>query len=224
MNHRLDIQTIVCYTRHMRQKKAYISFPLDWVFAAPSQLAVLRALKDSAEGMSGRAAARAAGINHQACKQALDRLEALGLVIRQGSGYTQLLRLNSAHALVEGALLPLFRAEKDFQAQLRGAIARGLGKDARTATLFGSAVRKEDRPGSDIDLLLVAESGRKAELANKAIELGRSFTKRYGLRLSPITYSAAEARARYSSGDPLIRDILSHGTDLLGKKLREVVI
>jgi len=207
----------------MGKKKAFVSCPLDWVFAAPSQLAVLRALKDSAEGMSGRAAARAAGINHQACKQALDRLEALGLVIRQGSGHTQLLRLNLSHALIQDALLPLFRAEKAFQAQLRGAIARGLGRDARTATLFGSAARKEDRPGSDIDLLLVAETGKKAALAGKAAEFGRDFTKKYGLRLSPITYTAAEARARYDSGDPLIRNILAHGIDLLDKKLREIV-
>lgn len=208
---------------NMRKKQSLLSSPLNWVFSAPSHLPLLRALKDSAEGMSGRAAARAAGINHQACKQALDRLEAIGLVIRQGSGHTQLLRLNFGNALVQNALLPLFRAEKDFRAQLRSAITRGLGKEARTATIFGSAARKEDRPGSDIDLLLVAEPGRKTELADKAAEFGRNFTKRYGIRLSPIIYTAAEARARYNNGDPLVKNVLAHGIDLLDRKLREIV-
>jgi predicted nucleotidyltransferase len=208
----------------MAIKKPFISQPLNWVFSAPSNVALLRTLKDSGEGMSGRAAARAAGINHQACRQALDRLEGIGIIIRQGSGHTQLVRLNFDHALVKEALLPLFRAEKDFQALLRKSITYGLGKDARTATLFGSAARKEDRPGSDIDLLLVTDSATKARLTDKALEFGRGFTKKYGIRLSPIMYSAAEAKAKYRSGDPLIKNILSHGIDLLDEKLKDLVL
>ena len=205
-------------------KKAFIAYPLDWVFSAPSHVALLRALKDCAEGMSGRAAARAAGINHQACRQALERLEGIGLIIRQGSGHTQLLRLNFNHALVKEALLPLFRAEKDFQALLRNSITHGLGKHARTATLFGSTARKEDQPGSDIDLLLVTDPKAKARLTDKALAFGHGFTKRYGIRLSPITYSVAEAKAKYRSGDPLMKNILAHGIDLLNEKLKDVLL
>jgi len=204
--------------------RPFLSCPLNWVFTAPSNVALLRALKDSGEGMSGRAAARAAGINHQACRQALERLEAIGIIKRQGSGHTQLVRLNFEHVLVKDAILPLFRAEKSFQSQVRDSIKLGLGNDARTATLFGSAARKEERPGSDIDLLLVGDAGHKTRLTGKALELGRAFTARYGIRLSPITYSAAEARAKYRSGDPLIKNILSHGIDLLDKKLKDVVL
>ncbi|MDQ7772065.1 MAG: nucleotidyltransferase domain-containing protein [Elusimicrobiales bacterium] len=208
----------------MGRQKAFISYPLDWVFAAPSQLAVLRALKDTSEGMSGRAAARAAGVNHQACKQALDRLEAIGLVIRQGSGHTQLLRLNFGHQLVKEALLPLFAAESAFRARLSADIARGLGGNAGSVTIFGSSARGEDRPGSDIDLLLVTDRRSKAALADKAAEFGRGFTRKYGIRLSPIIYTAGEARARYEAGDPLIANILAHGVDLLEKKLREILL
>ncbi len=207
----------------MGKKKAFISYPLDWVFSAPSHVSLLRALKDSAEGMSGRAAARAAGINHQACRQALDRLEGIGIIVRQGSGHTQLVRLNLDHALVKDALLPLFRAEKEFQATLRDSIKHSLGKAARTATIFGSAARKEDRPGSDLDLLLVTDAATKASLSDKALEFGRGFTKKYGIRLSPITYSTSEAKAKYRNGDPLLKNILSHGIDLLGEKLKDVV-
>jgi len=207
----------------MGRQKSFASYPLDWVFAAPSQLAVLRALKDSAEGMSGRAAARAAGINHQACKQALDRLETLGLVIRQGAGHTQLLRLNFENELVKDALLPLFAAEKAFRTRLRVAITKGLGKDARIATIFGSSARGEDKPGSDLDLLLIADARDKAALADKAAEFGRGFTRKYGIRLSPIIYTSGEAKARYAAGDAFIKNVLGHGVDLLKKKLRELI-
>ncbi|KAF0127231.1 MAG: hypothetical protein FD189_416 [Elusimicrobia bacterium] len=184
----------------------------------------MRALKDSGEGMSGRAAARAAGINHQACKQALDRLEAIGLVIRQGSGHTQMLRLNFEQQLVKEALLPLFAAESTFRTRMRADIARGFGKNARSATIFGSSARSEDRPGSDIDLLLVADGRTKTALADKAAEFGRGFTRKYGIRLSPIIYTAGEAKARHMAGDPLIENVLAHGVDLLEKKLREVLL
>ncbi len=208
----------------MEKRLSFVSSPLDWVFAAPSHAPLLRALKDSAEGMSGRAAARAAGINHQACKLALDRLEALGVVRRRGGGRTQLVSLNFDNALVQGALLPLYRSEKEFRALLRGDIRRALGKEARCAALFGSAARGEDRPGSDIDLLLVADGAAKARLAGRALEFGREFAARYGIRLSPITYTAAEVRARYRTGDPLIRNVLADGVDLLDKKLREILL
>lgn len=208
----------------MATKKSFLLCPLNWVFSAPSNVALLRTLRDSAEGMSGRAAARAAGINHQACRQALDRFEVMGIIKRQGSGHTQLIRLNFEHVLVKDALLPLFRAEKKFQSLLRGAVKTGLGKEARTATIFGSVARKEEFPGSDIDLLLVADGGHKAKLVGKLLEMGRAFTVHYGIRLSPITYSAAEARAKYRRGDPLLKNILSHGIDLLDEKLKDVVL
>ncbi len=208
----------------MAAKKPFLTYPLNWIFSAPSSVALLRALKDSGEGMSGRAAARAAGINHQACRQALDRLEAIGIIRRQGSGHTQLIRLNFEHVLVKDALLPLFRAEKEFQTLLRGSIKANLGKDARTATLFGSAARKEELPGSDLDLLLVADGGNKERLTGKALSLGSAFIAQYGIRLSPITLSTSEARAKYRNGDPLIKNILSHGVDLLSEKLKDVLL
>lgn len=208
----------------MSRKGSFVSRPLDWIFSAPSHAPLLRALKDSAEGMSGRAAARAAGLNHQACKQALDRLEALGVVRRRGSGRTQLLSLDFDNALVRGALLPLFRAEKEFQAELRGAVKRALGKDASIAVLFGSVARGKDRPGSDLDVLLVARGGAKARLSDRALDLGRSFTAKYGIRLSPLTYTAAEVRARYRAGDPLLKNVLEQGIDLLDEKLKDAVL
>lgn len=208
----------------MADKKPFLAYPLSWIFSAPSNVALLRALKDSGDGMSGRAAARAAGINHQACRQALDRLETVGIVRRRGSGHTQLVRLNFEHILVKDALLPLFRAEKAFQSLLRESIRQNLGKEARTATIFGSAARKEDLPGSDLDLLLVADGRNKERLTGKALALGNSFIARYGVRLSPITMTAAEAKMKYRAGDPLLRNILSHGVDLLGEKLKDVIL
>ncbi len=65
----------------MRPRTAAFRRPLDQVFAAPSHIAILRALLDSAEGMSGRQVARLAEVNHQACAVALGRLEELSVLV-----------------------------------------------------------------------------------------------------------------------------------------------
>lgn len=207
----------------MSNKSSFFSYPLNWVFSAPSNVAVLRALKDSREGMSGRAAARAAGFTHQACRRALGELEAAGLIIRQGAGHTQLIRLNFENNLVKEALLPLFRAEKNFLQTARLEIGKEFRPYARTATLFGSAARKEDQPGSDVDLLLVTDAQNKERLAEKARRFGKRFIAEYGVRFSPMALTTSEARARYKKADPLLKNVLAHGIDLLKERLEDII-
>ena len=197
--------------------------PLDWVFSTPSHIAVLRALRDSKEGMSGRAVARAAGINHQTCALALKRLEGFGLIQRQGSAQTQLLRLNFDHFLVHELLLPALRKERELMAQIRAEILDQIGKRALGARLFGSAARGDARPGSDIDLLLIVQAEQKAKIVNAARQFSSSFTKKFGIRLSPIVLTLREAKNRIQTADQLLRNILADGIDVGVKDIHEVL-
>jgi len=207
----------------MPNKTSFLSSPLNWVFSAPSNIAVIRALKDSREGMSGRAAARAAGFTHQACRRALGDLESAGIIVRQGAGHTQLVRLNFENILVKETLLPMFRAEKSFLESARLLIRKEFGRHARTATLFGSAARKEDEPGSDVDLLLVIDAQDKELLEERAREFGKRFIAEYGIRFSPMVLTTREARAKNSKSAPLLKNILEHGIDLLTEHLEDIL-
>ena len=207
----------------MPNKISFLSSPLNWVFSAPSNIAVIRALKDSREGMSGRAAARAAGFTHQACRRALGDLESAGIIVRQGAGHTQLVRLNFENILVKEALLPMFRAEKSFLESARLLIRKEFGRHARTATLFGSAARKEDEPGSDVDLLLVTDAQDKELLEERAREFGKRFIAEYGVRFSPMAMTTREVRAKYKKADPLLKNILEQGIDLLKERLEDII-
>jgi len=207
----------------MPNKTSFLNSPLNWVFSAPSNIAVIRALKDSREGMSGRAAARAAGFTHQACRRALGDLEAAGIIVRQGAGHTQLVRLNFENMLVKEALLPMFRAEKSFLESVRLQIRKEFGRYARTATLFGSAARKEDEPGSDVDILLITDAQDKELLEEKARTFGKRFISEYGIRFSPMVLTPREARAKYSKSAPLLKNILAHGIDLLKERLEDII-
>ena len=207
----------------MPKKISFLNSPLNWVFSAPSNVAVIRALKDSREGMSGRAASRAAGFTHQACRRALGDLEAAGIIVRQGSGHTQLIRLNFENILVKETLLPMFRAEKSFLESARLQIRKEFGRYARTATLFGSAARKEDEPGSDVDLLLVTDAQDKELLEERARAFGKRFIAEYGVRFSPMALTTREVRAKYSKSDPLLKNVLEQGIDLLKERLEDII-
>lgn len=197
--------------------------PLDWVFSAPSHVAILRALMDSGEGMSGRAIARKAGINHQACARALRKLESMGALRRRGSGRTQLIHLNFEHALVAGALLPLLRKERRIAANLRAEITERFAGIALSATLFGSVARGEAELGSDVDLLVTAKASEKEKVAEEARRFAERFIRRYGFRLSPIVLTPEEVRRRIRTADPLMRNIRAEGIDLLPRRLEEAI-
>lgn len=207
----------------MSRPLTFIEHPLSWIFSHASSVAVLRALKDSKEGMSGRAVAREAGINHQTCAVALIRLEALGVLSRRGSGKTQLISLNTANSLVRDMLLPLFRGERELAAHIRADIRDGIAKRALCATIFGSAARRESKPGSDVDLLLITAPQTKTILTAAADEFSRAFTLRYGIRLSPIILTVREAESRAEKSDPLLKNIMRDGIDIGQTKLGELL-
>lgn len=207
----------------MDKRINFIEHPLDWILSHASSVEVLRALKDSKEGMSGRAVAREAGINHQTCALAIIRLEALGTLHRRGSGKTQLISLNTDNFLVRDLLLPLFRGELELAARIREEIRDGIAGHALCATLFGSAARREAEPGSDVDILLLTLPKGKAGLTAGADKFSRAFTLHYGLRLSPLIMTVQEAEARVERGDQLLKNILREGIDFGPAKLRDIL-
>jgi predicted nucleotidyltransferase len=199
----------------MRPRKAAFRQPLDAVFAAPSHLAVCRALRDTAEGMSGRQVARQAGINHQTCAVALGRLEELGVVRRQGSGQSQLFQLSRENLLVRDLLIPLLRKEREvFPRVVRRVGELAAGRCAR-ALVFGSVARGEERRESDLDLLLIAGGPRgQASTRQAANDLRTMMAKEWGLRVNPIVLTQRAVEIRRQRRDPLIANILREGIEI----------
>ncbi len=95
--------------------RRYAALPLNAVFGAPSHIAVLRALRDTADGATGRDVARRSGVARQAVMNALAQMESAGIVRRRFAGRSHLFRLNGDHWLVEKGLLPLLEAERGFR-------------------------------------------------------------------------------------------------------------
>lgn len=199
----------------MRPRRAVTRRPLDRIFAAPSHVAILRALLDSAEGMSGRQVARLADVNHQACAAALGRLEEIGVVRRQGSGQSQLFHLNREQILVRELVLPLLTRERRLFAILLRRMRELVAGRCVRAILFGSVARGEERADSDLDLLLIAaDPVRKRTARDAGDRVRRMVATEWGLQVNPVVLTEAEVTRRRKRGDPLIANVLREGIEL----------
>jgi len=217
----------------MRRINPGHNHPLDELFKSSSHIAVLRALQHSKEGMSGRAVARATGINHQTSVNAVRNMESIGLIDRQGSGQSQLIRLNRESHIVTKLLLPLLTKEREMEEKilenirklLRGDLGRIARPYALSGTIFGSFARRENRAGSDLDFLVVVENNKaKDSLIQQSEGYQITLKKKFGIRLAQITLTLQEAKKRLREDDPLIKNILCEGIDVMPKKLREVIL
>jgi predicted nucleotidyltransferase len=206
----------------MRTRRSLFRRPLDRIFSAPSHVAILRALLDSAEGMSGRRIARLADVNHQACATALGRLEEVGVVQRQGAGQSQLFRLNREHVLVRDLIVPLLKKEREAFRQMLQRLGHLVTGRCRRAVVFGSVARGHEEAESDLDLLLIAESPSRVREARDAAEDARSvMLKEWGARVSPIVLTERAVALRSQRKDPLVTSVLREGIDLGGGNRKE---
>jgi predicted nucleotidyltransferase len=206
----------------MRVRVGFFRRPLDEIFAAPSHVSVLRALLDSAQGMSGREVGRRARISHAAATRALHRLTHCGVVQRLGSGTTQLFRLDQANVLVTDLLRPLFLRERETYRHLLELLRRTAKRSDATVVLYGSAAREQETPDSDLDLLLIAPSAGEREATHElgamiAEEVGRQL----GYRVAPMVLTRAQLRQRRD--EPLIAAIRREGIVVSGDGLEEML-
>ena len=155
--------------------------------------------------------------------RALSELVEENLVARRVAGRAYLYRL-VLRSYSAKLVAPLFR---DGDSPMEG-LARLLGKKLEaspvaSANLYGSVVRGEEKPDSDIDIYLVlrreSDCGRVEVLVS---ELNRLVQALFGNRLSPMVKTLEEARRAYRGRRSLELAVESEGRLLTGLRLREL--
>ena len=189
--------------------------PLDDVFLNRSHVRVLRALYRLPEGLpaSGREIARRSGITHPTSLKALERLVDSGLVNvsrgRVGDAY----ELNYEHLLAD-RITDLFRAEDGSDQELTSFVRDhllGLTDKVESATIFGSVIRGDSWPTSDIDIAVSCAPADVEDVEKALDELAEAVSRRFGNRLSPLinakkqTPKTAIWKQIDKEGIPLIR-------------------
>ncbi len=177
--------------------------PLDELIHGRVAVRVLRMLcLFPTKEFTGRELAREADVPPSNVGNELRRLREHGLVQRRTAGRAHLWKLVPGHALVP-ELRGLFDAELRLREQLRAEIVAGLRgvPGIERAILFGSVTRGDERPTSDVDLLIITRDERsKSALAEHLGDLRQSVQRRFGNRLQIIPYTLKEWRSRKGPG------------------------
>lgn len=201
--------------------------PLSYALGTRARVACLRLLSLTPGPLTQRELARRAGLQHRTSQLALDELVALGLVNRLQGGRDMLVSLNHDHYLA--GIAKLFLAESEFFLALRSDLveaAIGAPRTARASSvvLFGSVARSDDRPGSDIDVLVITRTAADiAVVLSRLNDAGDRLRRRYGYALRPIAYALADARRRWRRRAQPLEGVMRDHVVLAGPPLRELL-
>jgi predicted nucleotidyltransferase/predicted transcriptional regulator len=202
--------------------------PLDALLSSRSKVRLLRVLIPAVQPVSGREAARLARVARVPAARSLEELVDLGILQRQATASQYLYRVNPRHQLTE-PLAALFATEEQRWVHLRDELrqaleAAGLLPSVAALVLFGSNVRRDARPGSDLDLLAVVKNEPAVDPVRDALlNVGEVIRNQLGLCVSPLVLVAERAVERFREGDPLMREILEEGRTMLGRPFHELV-
>jgi predicted nucleotidyltransferase len=198
--------------------------PLDNLLGQKSAIKILRYLSLARLEMNGRQIAADTGLSPWACHLALRELTEQGIVVMRNVGRTYLFRLNDKNYIVERLLIPLFAAEGELlQAAIRE-VTDDLPDSVVSVVLYGSVSRREERPSSDVDLLiLVAGEPDREPVRELLAQKNESFVARFGNILSPLVLPVREFIRRYRDHDAFIGEIANAGQVVYGKLISEVI-
>lgn len=101
-----------------------------------------------------------------------------------------------------GDLRALFTKTLTLADVLRGALTP-MGPSVEYAFVYGSLAAGEQRPESDIDVLVVGDAGRR----DLAVALD-GVQERLGREVNLSIYTPARLAAAHGSGDPFVRDVM----------------
>jgi predicted nucleotidyltransferase len=135
---------------------SYLAQPFDPVLGSPGMVRVLRALVRHGGQLPVGRLVRDAKLTLPGVIKVLSHLESLGVVNVAGSGRARLYQTVDRHPLI-AMLEVLFRSEAAYRDRVLDAVTEaGCGLELSALWLFGSAARFEDRPDSDLDILMVS--------------------------------------------------------------------
>jgi len=197
---------------------------LNEIFSAYSNIAVIRELRYTKNGFSGREIAKRAGLSAPAAINSLSHLESLKIVNRQIGGRDHIFTLNISNYFVKTTLLPNLDAESKFYDSIVKDIKKILSKKTISVFLFGSVARKEESIQSDFDICIVFSSLNDKKIVEEKVNVCRDeLRNNYGISLAPFYISVKEFQQRAKLKKPPINEILKEGILLFGQSITELL-
>ncbi|MFZ1024294.1 MAG: nucleotidyltransferase domain-containing protein [Thermoplasmata archaeon] len=187
---------------------------MDDLFGSPIRVRVLRELTRFPEkGFTGRELARLCDSSPSQTNAALESLRDSGVAFREIAGRSHVWRLAPEHIL-RNVLVRMFRGEADSLKILKADIENVLRPlPVKRAFLFGSVVRGDDRPTSDVDLFVLVGSEAEKEAVEIALSKASSrFALRFGNPLSSLVLDRSQTR--HATNPDLIDRVMNEGIEI----------
>lgn len=202
--------------------------PLNKILNNETKVKVLRFLYSNDIEWSGRRIAREIQISPATCHKALQELYSEGILLLHNVGKTYLYQFNHDNYVAKELLHPLFKKEgrllKVISRLLKDEFSEKVKEKIISIALFGSVEKREDRPDSDIDLLVLVTRAKDKEKIEKAFDsLNEKTMRLFGKIVSPYIESVSGFRRKYKQGLPVVKEIVQSHKLISGKSLREVI-
>lgn len=197
--------------------QSFLRHPLSTLLGSEANVRVLREMALHGGELSTTVLARRTGLTDQSVRNALAVLKNAELVRTYGQGRSVSYQLDAEHPLA-GMLIQVFKEEDGRADAVLQRVRRAAERPEIAALwLFGSVARREDRVGSDLDLLLVVrEDGEVDRVADEFRERVAEIAEEQRLAISAVPVSGADILRLARTNDPFWREVVSDVQPLLG--------
>lgn len=201
-----------------------INKPLNKIFSANSSVAVLRELRFTENGFTGREIAKRAGLSPPAALKALSNLESLKIIKRRIGGRDHIFTLNFSNYLVKQTLLPLFDSESQFYNEILNRLKKMISRESESIIQFGSVARKEESVESDFDVCIVFTAIKEKKILEQKInKLRDDLYREFGVLLAPFFISSNEFQKKARRGQSPVKNIIEDGIVISGKSINRLL-
>jgi predicted nucleotidyltransferase len=192
--------------------------PLNDILGNRVQVKLLRVLVRTKASFTGRELARLIGNSQNQTSLALRELERNGLVVWQSAGRSHLYSIDTDNILVTDFLEAGFRLEDTLLDRLTSIFVDEIGKDLASLVLFGSVAREEEKPNSDIDLVVVVSDKADLDLVeDRVAEASMKVARRFGNQAMPIVVKKSEYDKKMKSISSFWKEVADTGINLLSR-------
>lgn len=202
--------------------------PFDTILDNAAKVRILRFFCRKGGVWSGNRIAAEVGINPMTAHRALRELRQATLFQVQKIGSSLAYSLRDQHVLVREVLRPFFNQEAGLRDRISELLTEALKGEEKakviTVAIYGSVARGEERPTSDVDLLVLVESEQAKRKVEGALDrFCERAMKEFGNVPTPYVNTLAEARRKIQRGLPVFQNILKEHRVILGRPLEEAL-
>lgn len=188
-----------------------------------AKIKAIKLLMKQPDGISGRELGRLIGVSHFKSHAVLTELAQQGILTVRKAGKANIYQLNKRHLLIE-KLRPIFRLEENIFTLIGDFLLSNLKPKPLSIILYGSVARNEERPDSDIDILVIYDDGVfHAGLSDEILEKGSDMPLRFGNCLSAIVVPLSKFQKGVKLKEPLFYRVFKEGRAIAGLSVNEVL-